>query len=50
MSPSENAPLPPSPVRSMRWPLGIAAVVALLAGTSFFVLRTSEPPPAPPPE
>lgn len=46
MSPSENAPRPPSPFRSMRWPLGIAAVVALLGGASFYVLRTSEPTPA----
>ncbi|WP_223645974.1 DUF3014 domain-containing protein [Corallococcus sp. EGB] len=30
----------------MRWPLGIAAVVALLGGASLFLLRTPEPPPA----
>ncbi|NRD51270.1 DUF3014 domain-containing protein, partial [Corallococcus exiguus] len=49
MSSSENAPLPPSVIRSLRWPLGIAAVVALLGGSSYFFLRTSEPPPAPTP-
>ncbi|RKH56403.1 DUF3014 domain-containing protein, partial [Corallococcus aberystwythensis] len=50
MTPSDNAPRPPSPVRSMRWPLGIAAGVVLLAGAGLFLLRTPEPPPAPPPE
>ncbi|GMU01699.1 hypothetical protein KH5H1_58190 [Corallococcus caeni] len=50
MLPTDNAPRPPSPVRSLRWPLGIAAGVALLAGASFFILRTPEPPPAPAPE
>ncbi len=49
MSPSENAPLPPSLVRSMRWPLGITTVVALQSGAGIFLLRTSEPPPAPTP-
>ncbi|MBN9685717.1 MULTISPECIES: DUF3014 domain-containing protein [unclassified Corallococcus] len=49
MSPSENAPLPPSPLRSLRWPLGIAAAVALLGGSSYLLLRTPEPPPAPTP-
>ncbi|WP_404362497.1 DUF3014 domain-containing protein [Corallococcus coralloides] len=49
MSPSENAPLPPSPLRSLRWPLGIAAAVALLGGSSYFLLRTPEPLPAPTP-
>ncbi|RKG71272.1 DUF3014 domain-containing protein, partial [Corallococcus terminator] len=50
MSPTDNAPVPPSSPRSLRWPLGIAVLVSLLGGAGiFFFLRTPEPPPAPTP-
>lgn len=51
MSPADNAPVPPSSPRSLRWPLGIAVLVSMLGGAGvFFVLRPTEPPPEPTPQ